>query len=439
MGAVNLPAMGQRVFTSALAAALVFVGVFPALAAAQSTDAAEAVDFRGYYVEGDAADIDAMERLSEDYSSAGFGFVALEDDPSGGADLFAAEVASASSASTVIVVSQGEIGYVSEVFEDAELDAAVDAAFDLFDRGYEEGFRRFASELSGVAVATSVAAEAITTPTVAPQAQSDAPEQSSGGGGFFVFFLIAAAVIGFIWWRSRKNKERVAAAREGQLELLKDEVRKEMSGAANEILELEDRIRVADDDRASELYAAGAQGYAEFQDQLERANTPEALHDLGNMVDKTLWQLEAAEAIIEGRDVPPEPEPEPFPEPQPPDGAEPRRRADLPPELDMRRAPRQRMPQAPRSRGGGLGSLGGLGSIAVILREMQRSSQTQSSRRRTGFGRRPSRSSEVQVPRLPGAPSGTRPRSSRSSPDRSGSTSPSSRGRIRGRGRRKRR
>lgn len=413
-----------------LCGVIMLAGASPVLAAAEPAEAAESVDFRGYYVEdGAPVDFGMMEQLVDEFAGQGFGFVALEQDPPGGADLFAEEVRQASSARTVIVVSSGELGFVSDDYDDAALDAAADAAIGLFDRSYGDGFRAFARELAGVpAVATTSAGGGLTTPTVVPQ---PSPPASSGGGGGALLWLIVivAAAVGFFVWRSRRSNQRRAELDSARLEALKDEVRKELGTAANEILELEDRVRVADNDRASELYAAGAQGYADFQETLDSATTPEEIHELGNQVDRVLWQLASAEAIIEGRDVPPEPVPEPFPEASTPPG----RRADLPPELDMRR---ERPRPAPSGRGGGgLGSLGGLGAIAVIMREMQRASRSRPRAPRVRVGRSGSR---IQVPQFPttgrrtsgGAP---RRRSSRSSA-RSGSR-PS---RPKGRGRRRR-
>jgi hypothetical protein len=416
--------------------------------AAEPDEAAESVDFRGYYIEdGAAVSFEELESVAAEFSDRDFAFVALAADPAEGADLFAEEVRQISGARTVIVVSDGELGYVSDEFDDAELDAAADEAIDSFDRSYADGFRRFASALVAVAVAragieppgtgsaTTAAASdgAITTPTVAPDASS------GSGGGLFVFFLIIAAIIGFFIWMSRRSKQKRTAAYNERVDELKAEIRAEMSEAANEILDLEDKVRVSDDDRAQDLYAAGAKGYADFQEKLDAASTFEDLHDLGNEFDQIQWQLEAAEAIVEGREVPPEPTPEPMPAP---DTAEAAPRPDLPPELDLRQDRRQPMPP-PRPRGGGaLGSLGKVGSIAIILRELQRaggrSSTTSRSRRGSSSGR--GRSTGVQVPRFPGSSStGSRSSGQRSnSRSTSRSSGRSSGSKPRGRGRRKR-
>ena len=433
---------------------LVFIAGVPAWAA-EPDEAAESVDFRGYYIEdGAPVEFDELESVADEFAARGFGFVALDEDPSGGADLFADQVRQMTDATTIIVVSDGEIGYVSDAFNDDQLDAAADEAIDLFDRSYAQGFERFASALVGVPVATSTADGAITTPTVAANAPSSdgstaGSSGSGGGGGLFIFLLIIGAIVGFVIWMSRRSKQKRTDAYNDRVEDLKDEIRAEMSEAANEILELEDKVRVSDDDRAQDLYAAGAKGYADFQEKLDSATTFEDLHNLGNEFDRIQWQLEAAEAIVEGRDVPPEPTPEPLPAPEVPDASAGSARPNLPPELDMRRdrsqpIPPSRTPSRPRG-GGALGSLGKLGSIAVILRELQRSGQMSSTRSRSRRGASSARggSSGVQVPRLPGSSSSSRRSGGRSgsrstSRTSSRSSSRSSGSRPKGRGRRKR-
>lgn len=398
------------------AALALLAGTAPALAAADAADIAADVDFRGYYIDpGAPVDINEMEALVDEFP--GFGFVVLAEDPPAGADVVANEVLFGSSARTVIVVSPRELGYVSDDFDDGQLDAAADNAIDLFDRSYVEGFRRFATELTGAGDASS----------------------GGAGSGLLVFLLIVVAVIGFLIWRARKAGERRASAHAAKLEELKSEIRNELGTAANEILALEDRVRMSENDRAQELYAAGARGYAEFQEELEAARSFDEIHELGNKVDMVLWQLEAAEALIEGREIPPEPVPESLPAPEAPP-AEPRR-ADLPPDLDLRRDRRPPLqPSGPG--GGGFDSFGGLGAIAVILRELQRAGRPA----RTPFGSGRSRGG-MQMPRFPGFGSGSGRRgpsgsSRRSSPRRSsGSSTSRSRGarsRPKGRGRRRR-
>ncbi|MDH3500048.1 MAG: hypothetical protein OEM97_08000, partial [Acidimicrobiia bacterium] len=206
--------MGRRSFPLVVTALVVVGFAQPVMAAAESSEAAEAVEFRGYFIEdGAPVDFDDMERLVSDFEGQGFGFVALDADPVDGADLYADEVRQASSARTIIVVSAGEIGYVSDDYGTVELNAAAGAAIGTFDTSYVEGFRRFANALAGVPVAAGAAPGSITTPTVAPQAQSEpgGSAATGGGGGFVAFLLIVVAIIGFFFWMSRRNKRKQTA------------------------------------------------------------------------------------------------------------------------------------------------------------------------------------------------------------------------------------
>lgn len=427
---------GRARIVTAVAGMLMLAGP-AALAATEPDDTIAELELRGYYADPEVdVDIDGLERLVADQSGEPIYFVALAEDPAGGADLFADEVLrQITGDGTVVVVSPGEIGARSTVYDDEQLGGAIDESIDRFDVGYLEGFRSFASAVPG-----GLAPDVV--PTTQASAGADQPS-GGGGGGLLIFLLIVAVVGALIFFMVRRAKRQEVEAFEERVDEIKAEIRAQMSGAADDILELEDEVLLSDNEQAKDLFAAGSQGYAEFEGRLEAATTLAELHDLAEDLDRTMWQLDAAEALVDGKPLPPEPADRPDYEPparrQPVPGQTPGR-PDLPPDLQMRTERGERIPTgspAPRRRSGDW--LGGLGTAAVILRSLQ---QGQRRRSRSGFQlpgttRRTSRGSGVQMPDLGGGGSRTR-QGSTSGRGSSASTSRRADKPMRGRARRKR-
>ncbi|MDH5372206.1 MAG: hypothetical protein OEX97_04615 [Acidimicrobiia bacterium] len=298
----------MRRFFVLLVVAFVVLSALPAVAM-EPEDVVAELDFRNYAAEtGTSIDINALEDLIEETEAAerGLFFVVLRSDPAGGNDLFAARLIDLQLRGTVVVISRNEIGAASTAFDDEALVDAVDAAFAHFEDGDDIGaLEAFADALPGGAQLP-----AATTPAVNEPAPSAQPASSGGGGGGFVLIFILAIVglIGFAIWRgSRKSKE----AAEGRLNEAKGELSGQLSVIANEILELSDRVTFADNEKASEQFREANETYTEVSQAAEAATTLAALEAFSDRLDRARWQLESAEAMIEGRAVPAEPEDRP--------------------------------------------------------------------------------------------------------------------------------
>jgi hypothetical protein len=279
-----LPKVIRRISIFVLVVCAVLSAV-PALAT-EPEDIAFELEFRNYAAEpGTSVDINALEELIVDVDAAGQAvyFVVLASDPTGGNDLFAARLLDLQLAGTVVVISPNEIGAASTVFEDAVVSDAVDAAYDQFlDRDDIGAFRAFARQL---------------------------PNSGGGGGWFFLLFiLLIVGGIGFMLWR---NSRRVEAVAEGRVDEAQDELKGQLDVIANEILDLSDRVTVAENDEALAHFRAAGDTFSEVTDAAETATALADLEALSDRLDRARWQLEAAEALIEGREVPPEPEDRP--------------------------------------------------------------------------------------------------------------------------------
>lgn len=267
----------------------------PALA--QSVpDVSQELELRRYYI-GSGADvtIDEMEQLVDRFG--GFGFVALDDTPQGGADLLADELLNAApSIETVIVLTADEAGAASALYDDAALDRAFDTAFSTTGDTYVRDFEQVAGTLSQT--------------TGPPEGQTD----GSSGGGFSFVWIVALAVIGYFVYRMWANNRQDDRATGRRLNEARAELEDQVAVVANQILELSDRPDLASNAAATAHFRTASEIFRSAETRLVAASAPAEYAALSDDLDDARWELAAAEALLEGRPVPDRPE-EAHPEP----------------------------------------------------------------------------------------------------------------------------
>lgn len=271
--------------------------------AADAVDVASQVEFRGYYLDdGVPADVNDMERLMVDLpDTPAFYFVALADDPIEGADIFARDVLDRLPGGTVAVVSPHDLAAVSSDYSDEELNGALDESIKLFDTSYPDGFRAFANALSAMPTST----------TAVPAAGTSSGTSSGGGSGILVPLLFIGGFVLLVVFLVRRGKRSDEKVQEKRLAEARKEIRTQLDAIANRILELNDQIRLADNDEATAHFRDASATFDAAQDEFEKATTLVALETLSDRLDHARWQLEAADAITEHREVPPEPKDRP--------------------------------------------------------------------------------------------------------------------------------
>ena len=291
-------------------AALALLVLTPALAAAQPTfeEIADALQRDGLYVEV-GADADADELASALDGIDEVVVVVLAEDESTGADELSEALRDLTGLdASVLVITPGEVAVssASSRYSDAELDAALDASLDAFDAGASTtgAVVAFTDELKLTPTA------AAPTPVAASSGTGDSGTTSGGGGGlggFLIFFLVIAAIIGGLFWWSKRRANKIDTA---EVDRAKSEIRAQLEQVAHDIVEHEHTIDLADNEQAVDHYRDASATYKRVAEEVEQT---ENLHDLAEMnddVDIARWQLEAALALAEGRDVPPRPEPD---------------------------------------------------------------------------------------------------------------------------------
>lgn len=102
-----------------------------------------------------------------------------------------------------------------------------------------------------------------------------------------------------------RTRRAFSDQRERELGEARTEVSTQVSAMATEILALTDQLRVRPDERAEELFGEATVAYQAAQGHLERATSARELEGVTDELDHARWQLAAATAVLEGRELPP--------------------------------------------------------------------------------------------------------------------------------------
>ncbi len=338
-------------------------------AAAQTDEAAVAAQLQatGSYADpGASVSAAALDDLVTTLNNEGerMYLVALADEPPGGATGFADRVYDILGAGVVVVLSPETFGWsgAPEAYSLVEVDTALDVALATVPEGASDDdiLREFVTALTGV-------------DDPAPAAPSPTAPSSGGGGSGLVWLLVIGAVVvgGFFFLRSRSRKA-AGERTDSRLAEARAAVQKQIDDLANDIIDLEDEVRTADNSQVSEFYAAAGATYNDVTDAFATADGPEELMDLANQIDRAIWQLDCAEAVLDGKPPPPEPTQRTMPvEPTPAEPtAEPAGPGGLPPRPDYAGTPgSSSLPPRPDyvGRTGRRTSVGGGGLFDVII------------------------------------------------------------------------
>jgi hypothetical protein len=355
---------------SLLAALVVLIAATGALAATPS-EVADQVSLTGFYLDGNvsisAGDASAIVSTARNGGSR-FYLVVLDSDPAGGNTVFAENVLDALGldSGTVLVLSPENVGWITidDGFVDSDLSAAGEYANEQGgdDARYADNF---VFSLFGEHALTGTA--------------SSSSGTSSGGGSGLIWFLAIVVVVGLLlFWLVRHSKKQTVNAAAEQMAKAREAIQKQVDAIANDILDMEDEVRVSDNSEAEQYYNQASETYRNVGDRLQKAGTPQELLSISNELDAAIWQLDCAEAILDGKPKPPEPEPKTL---EPPVSTTEERVTIPAPRPDYQRRPGRRSSYAgsgmmdilmgvagqvlaggamSRRSGGGLGGLGGL-------------------------------------------------------------------------------
>ncbi len=257
---------------------LSFLGLLLVVPAfAQNVDAiSQALLDDGFYAESDYSTAGLAGAMDDAGSSAPF-LVALNDnisDPSALADSLLARIGFGS----VVVLTPNSIGGASFDFDSAEVDGRLDRVVEALGPNDDlaSGVAAFASGPGGI-----------------------------GGGA--VLLGVGAVGLGGVAIATVRRRRRIEEQTESRLAEARTELARQVDLVANDIVELSSAIEIGDNAAASELYRAASATYAEVEVEVAKAGSLDALEKLSDQLDAARWELDAAEATLNGDEVPDRP------------------------------------------------------------------------------------------------------------------------------------
>ena len=339
-------------------------------ASAQSMDRIAAnLNNGGVYVEsgadGSAADFaGVVQQLAA--SGVDLRIASLADEPNN-AESVADDLRDLTGA-TVLVITPESLAASSTVYSASAINAALDGTdFSNLTSGALEFGQRL-GQVSGT-TATTTAAVPTTAVPVADGGAAATTDTSGGGSGVLVFFVVVIGLIGgSIWLVRRSNRKKVSS----ELTQRRAAVSDELAAIGADIVALADRVELAENSEATAHFRTGNAEYLELQNKLDTATSLWEVTQVDYAADTTAWHLDAAEAIISGAAVPPEPPRPDLTVSRPPEQREVEReaeRADERHRVDSRLDNRQRSPRVeprqqrrdqwnpPKTRGSSLGDI----------------------------------------------------------------------------------
>jgi hypothetical protein len=275
------------------AAGLLFVLVFaaaPAFAQPTSDEVAAQVAETGFFIdEGLPASPSSISASVSRARNAGIKLfvVLLDADPPGGATTFADAVFDRTGGNgTVLVLSDSGEGIASSEFDQRTLENALDHA--LGSSSDDEGY-------------VSALVDHLIDPSVAT------PER---GGGGRVLLIVLIALVALIVWGIRRAGRTAKRRDEQLLDEARGELQAQIGSVANKLLDISDIVSASDTKKDDTYLRQAAATFTEVESAYAQVADLHDLEELSDRLDVARWELEAAEAIAFGREVPPKPEPQ---------------------------------------------------------------------------------------------------------------------------------
>ncbi|MEE9413855.1 MAG: hypothetical protein V3V01_01145 [Acidimicrobiales bacterium] len=298
--------MKNRLFAGvALLLTAVLSSIGPALAQDLITEVVDELIEQGFYVEPGAENTASeLRSIGSQASDDGIGVVLLADEVDGSAQDFADDLVDAvvlgnSNLHTVMVITPGELGIASNRYSAGQTDRAL---------------LRFTSAggdaVSGVeGVYESLVGSATANPE--PGGDDEGPARDSGGSSssgdgipLLPVLGVGAVGAGGAWLYSKRKADK---AREQNLEVARSELNAQVSGIAQMVYDLNDRVTLSDDDDLMLRFQEASIEYNAVNELLDGIDNGPDMAELNDRVDQLRWRLDQVEAKLDGRPLPPEP------------------------------------------------------------------------------------------------------------------------------------
>jgi len=245
----------------------------------------------GYYIQDGA---DATPRVLGDavadarFAGGELSVIVLSTEPPSGATTFADAILDqyGQKTGTILVVAPQTVGWASQgdIWTDGQLDTALTSS--LVGDTSDDVVRLFVQGLTS----------------------KDAAGSGGGGFGIWWFFGIIGVAIGAFMLFAKRAANKMRGQARDRVEELRAMAQEQIDTIANDILDLEDEVRVSGNTEAQMHYAAAVETYSTAGERLAAATSGREIVDLDHEFDIAVWNLDAAEAILDGDPVPDKPE-----------------------------------------------------------------------------------------------------------------------------------
>ncbi|MDH3463159.1 MAG: hypothetical protein OEM32_06000 [Acidimicrobiia bacterium] len=263
------------------------------LIAATPQETLSDLESQGFYIEnGSSASASLVGDAVAEASFAGgrLYVVVLAEEPDSGATFFSDAVLDSLGTGTVLVVAPETVGFSSdgETWDESQLNDAVEAG--LAGSSDNDVVARFVNALTGSSLGLGGG--------------------GSGGGSGLIWFLVIVGGLGLLFfYLSRRSSRTAGGGRVSpQVAQFHEAARAKLADIANDILEMEDEVRLAEDHEVAAHYQRASATYSELIDEVDRLSDVEDLIEVIFRLDVAIWELDVAESILDGKTPPAKPE-----------------------------------------------------------------------------------------------------------------------------------
>lgn len=307
-----------------------------AMLAASPGEVVPELEAQGFYIESGSNASSGV--VGDAVAEAGFSgerlyVVVLSEEPASGATFFADAVLDDLGSGTVLTVAPETVGYASDgnSWTAEQLKEAVDDS--LNGTSDNDVVVRFVESLTGAAVGGG----------------GSGSGGGSGGSSGIIWLLVFVVGLAALFFFLRSRSQRTSAtARSGRLGEFRAVAQEKLNAVANDILEMETEVTMSENPEVQQHYKSASAKYAEVVDKVGTVTDPEELLDLAYQLDIAIWELDVAEAYLDGKSPPKKPEPPKLETSQPQAGRKSGSVINTPPPPAYDRRPqRQSSPSGP--------------------------------------------------------------------------------------------
>jgi hypothetical protein len=221
--------------------------------------------------------------------------VLLAGDPSGGATTFADAVLDRLGDGSVLVLSATGEAMASLDFDQAQVEAALDAGF--------------AAGGGDIGYVDAVVASLTGAPVDGGGDEGNGATESGGGSktGLIVILCLVGGLVLLAVWAVRRQSKSAAQSKARAVEEARKEIKAQVDAMANTILEISDKVSLSASREDNQYLEQASKTFTEASEGYEAATDLAKLEEISDRLDEARWQLDAAAALAEGKPAPARP------------------------------------------------------------------------------------------------------------------------------------